>query len=225
MKILIVSATYKEIKPIIEKFVLIKKSDAFFSRYSISGKEIDVLITGIGMTSTAYHTGKIVACNNYNFAFNLGIAGSFNKTIKIGDVVNVHHDVISELGGEDGNSFRKIDKMRIDKGDLDKTIWNIKNSLEICNPVLRKLPKVKGITVNTVHGNSNYIKNVVQLFNPDVETMEGAAFLHICNAEQIKCAQIRSISNYVEERNYENWYIDLAIEKLNDTAFAILNTL
>jgi futalosine hydrolase len=55
--------------------------------------------------------------------------------------------------------------------------------------------------------------------------MEGAAFLQICNAEKIKCAQIRSISNYVEERNTGNWSIGLAIEKLNETAIRIISTL
>ncbi|MFA4851823.1 MAG: futalosine hydrolase [Bacteroidales bacterium] len=225
MKILLVAATFSEIKLIFEKAELTEKSDNYFSHHLMGSREIDILITGIGMTSSAYHTGKIVACNNYDFAFNFGIAGSFNKNIKIGDVVNVHQDIISELGAEDGNSFLKFDEMKIRQNCFEKTIWQIENTHEIKNSVLQKLPKVKGITVNTVHGNSNSIEKVVQLFNPDVETMEGAAFLHICNAEQIKCAQIRSISNYVEERNYENWNIDLAIEKLNDTAFRIINTL
>jgi len=225
MKILLIAATFSEIKPIFEKAELTEKSDNYFSHHLMESREIDILITGIGMTSTAYKMGKILAVNKYHFVLNIGIAGAFHKNLDIGTVVNVNHDVISELGAETGHLFLKFNEMRIDKGSLDKTIWHIKNSLEICNPVLQKLPKVKGITVNTVHGNSDSIEKVVQLFNPDVETMEGAAFLHICNAEQIKCAQIRSISNYIEERKPENWNIDLAIEKLNDTAFRIINTL
>jgi futalosine hydrolase len=55
--------------------------------------------------------------------------------------------------------------------------------------------------------------------------MEGAAFLHICNEEKIRCAQIRSISNYVEERNYQKWNFDLSIKNLNDLALEFLSGL
>ena len=76
-----------------------------------------------------------------------------------------------------------------------------------------------------MHGNNDSINKVMHLFHPDIESMEGAVFLHICNAEKIKCAQIRSVSNYVEERNTGNWNIRLAIETLNETALRIINSL
>ena len=78
-----------------------------------------------------------------------------------------------------------------------------------------KLKPVKAITVNTVHGNKNSIQSTVNLFNPDIETMEGAAFFKVCNYFNVPCMQIRSISNRVEKRNKSNWDIDLAIANLN----------
>jgi len=223
--ILLVAATFNEIKPLYEKFILINKVDNFFSNHQFNNKKIDILITGIGMTSTAYHIGKIAGKKNYDFAINLGIAGTFNKNFSLGDIVNVDSDIISEMGAENGALFLKIDEMNIGKSQLDKTIYSIKNACQISNPIIQKLPKVKGITVNTVHGNEESVGKIIKLFNPDVETMEGAAFLHICNAEKITCVQIRAISNYVEQRNYAKWNIELAIEKLNETAFEIIKTL
>jgi len=41
----------------------------------------------------------------------------------------------------------------------------------------------------------------------------------------IRFIQIRSISNYVEERNRENWNLDLAIRNLNIELRNIINTL
>jgi len=129
------------------------------------------------------------------------------------------------MGAEDENEFLKFDQLGMGEASMSRTLWKGKNNFEICNPVIQHLPRVKGITVNTVHGNSESIKKICALFNPDVESMEGAAFLAICNAEKIKCAQIRSISNYVEGRNKNNWEIEDAIKSLNDTAFRILNTI
>jgi futalosine hydrolase len=225
MKILVVSATFNEIKPFVDQLELIEKKNDFFSRYKLANKEIDVLITGVGIASTAFQMGKIITNTKFDFAFNFGIAGAFSKSVKIGDVVNVDTDIISELGAENGPSFLKFDELNMGQSSLEKTIWKAKNNSEFSNEIIKKLLRAKGITVNTVHGNNDSIKNVMQLFKPDVETMEGAVFLHICNTEKIKCAQIRSISNYVDERNTENWNIGLAIEKLNEKAIQIINTI
>lgn len=225
MKLLIVAATYSEIKALVEKAVIIEKIDEYFSRYTFEGKEFDILVTGIGMVSTAYRLGRILGNHKYDFAFNFGIAGSFDKTISLGTVVNVDSDMISELGAEYGNEFLKFDQLGMGANSMTRTIWTVKNNFEICNPVLQQFPRVKGITVNTVHGNNDSIKNICTIYNPDVETMEGAAFLAICNAEKIKCAQVRAISNYVEERNKNNWEIEKAIKSLNKIAIRILNTI
>ncbi len=226
MKILVVSATFNEIKALVDLLELIERKDDFLSRYKLDiNKEVDVLVTGIGIASTAYQLGKYLVTNKCDFAFNFGIAGAFDKSLGIGDVVNVDTDIISELGAENGQSFLNFDELNMGKGSIEKTIWKVKNDSNICNVVLQKLPKVKDITVNTVHGNNDSINKVMQIYHPDIETMEGAVFLHICNSEKIKCAQIRSVSNYVEERNTGNWNIRLAIETLNETALRIINSL
>jgi len=48
-----------------------------------------------------------------------------------------------------------------------------------------------------------------------VESMEGAAFLFACLKKGIPCFQLRSISNYIEPRNLNNWNIPHAIGFLN----------
>ena len=55
--------------------------------------------------------------------------------------------------------------------------------------------------------------------------MEGAAFLFCCMKENIPCVQIRSISNFVEKRNKDNWNIPLAIENLHKEIIKILEAI
>jgi futalosine hydrolase len=45
--------------------------------------------------------------------------------------------------------------------------------------------------------------------------MEGAAVFYVCLNENIPVLQIRSISNYVEDRDTTKWDIPLAIKQLN----------
>lgn len=204
MKILFVAATKHEIDPLI---------------YKVKGLKFkpDVLITGVGMVATTFCLAKIFLEKKYDLAINLGICGSFNRNLKIGEVVNITEDIFSELGAEDGNDFLKLDDMKF----ADKKEIFLKPAKKFASPALKDFKKVKGITVNTVHGNKKSISKVVALYNPDVESMEGAAFFYTCNKFKIPALQLRAVSNYVERRNPNNWNIPLALEKLNEAALRL----
>ena len=157
---------------------------------------------------------------------NVGIAGSFTKEIAIGEVVLVETDCFAELGADYGEKFVPLYHLDFAK-DFQGAFMNkngeiINNSLST-NSVIKGLKKVKGITVNTINGQAERIDKVRSLFTPDVETMEGAAFLYCCLMKNIPCYQIRGISNYIEPRNLNNWNIPLAIGTMNKRAIEIID--
>ncbi len=220
MQILIVSATPFEIEPLIEQFHFVKEINQKLKSYTYNNHEIDVLITGVGMTSTAFCLGKTLSREAYELALNFGIAGSFDDTITIGQTVNVMADCISELGAEDGESFLTLGDLNLSDEEAA-----FKNITTFDNSAISKLTAVKGITVNTTHGTISSINKIRDLFNPQVESMEGAAFLYACVAESVNCFQIRTISNKVEKRNKDNWDIPLAINNLCKTGIEIIDSL
>ena len=55
--------------------------------------------------------------------------------------------------------------------------------------------------------------------------MEGAACMMVCQKFNIPSLQIRSISNFIEERNKEKWNLSLAIKNLNFEARKIISNL
>jgi len=69
------------------------------------------------------------------------------------------------------------------------------------------------------------ILKIRSLFNADVESMEGAAFLFSCLTSKVPCFQVRSISNYVEERDKTRWNLELAFKNLNKALWEIINEL
>ena len=173
--------------------------------------EHPTLYTGVGMVNTAVSLTKKLLENNYSLVINMGIAGSFNDLIKVGDVVEVTEDIFSEIGFENGDYFSEF------------TDFNIKNSYK--NVAKTNLKKVKGITVNTVHGHKQSIVEVKNRLSPDIESMEGAVIFKVCDDFNTPCIQIRSISNKVERRNKESWDIEMAIRNLNINVENILNKL
>lgn len=207
MKILLVAATNAEISLLADHFRL--SGETFMKT-----EKFDLLITGVGMTATAFALGKHLS-DRYHLVVNLGIAGSFDPGIALGTVLNVVEDDFAELGAEDHEKFLPIEEL-----GFGKSTYHAYNNL--LHPSLSGLKKVKGITVNTVHGNKKSIEAVKTRLQPITESMEGAAVLYSCEQAGIPCLQIRSISNYVEPRNRENWKIGLAIKNLNEWTIGFL---
>ena len=172
------------------------------------------------MTATAFHLGQILN-KKYDLAMDVGIAGAFRRNIPLGAVVNVVSERFADFGVEDGNKFLTAEEIGL------KEVANYRAQVASrgIRKVLSVLPQVKGITVNMVHGNSASIKKIIKKFNPDIESMEGAAFFLACNHEKIPCIQIRAISNYVEKRNKKNWKLKLAISGLSEFAEKLLSNL
>jgi futalosine hydrolase len=207
MKTLLVAATGFEIKNVLKHF------DLSVEKY-IDTPGFDVLITGVGMTATAFALGQHLLPGKYGQVLNLGIAGSFSPKLPPGTVVQVCTDVFAELGAEDGQQFLPIQNLGF--GESSYT------AIAPLQPIHPPLSTAKGITVNKVHGHQPSIDAVKVRLAPDIETMEGAAVIYACNQVQIPCIQVRAISNFVEPRNRENWKIELAIENLNNWAIRFL---
>ena len=177
-------------------------------------KQIPFLITGVGMTATAYALGKKLADGRaYSQVLNVGIAGSFRREIALGELLYIQRDTFYELGAEDGEDFLSIDELGFGKGSFQ------------ASAMMRDmgLLKVDAITVNKTHGNQHAIDKVLKR-HPQVtaESMEGAAVFYVCAQEQLPCMQVRAISNYVERRDKSAWRIDLALKSLNDWLYRFL---
>lgn len=185
-----------------------------------------ILITGVGMVATAYALGRHLAANHYDLVLNLGIAGSFDRNLALGEVVEVTSDSFSELGAEDDSTFLPIEQL-----GFGQSSFNAGTSLAAIaaqftnNQSSLSIKQVAGITVNTVHGNEQTIQQVNNRLTPQVESMEGAAFFYACHQAGIPGLQIRAVSNYVEKRNRDNWQIGLAIKNLNTFAAELIRQL
>lgn len=215
-KVLIVAATKTEIAPLLQYYKIDATGEGLFMAQS--GDDIAVLITGVGMVNTAFQMGRI-SQTTFDYVLNLGIAGAFNRQIKLGEVVNVGEDTLAEMGAEDGTDFIKY-------ADLNLGGTNhFKNESNLNNPHLAKLRSVSAITVNKVHGNDTSINKAIELYHPDIESMEGAAFL--CSAPFISTSyiQLRAVSNYVEKRDKSKWDIPLAVKNLNAVALELIQAL
>jgi futalosine hydrolase len=226
VNILILSATKHEVFPLVEALGKPFFTDGKLSSFQFGKLKTDLLISGIGMVAKAFWLGKYLSEKKYDFALNTGIAGSFASEIKIGEVVNVSVDQFSEIGALVPDGFLTASDLHFN--DFDTFPFHsglLINQTDFSKSGIQNLKQVTGITANTVHGEINSILQIKEKFHPDIETMGGAAFLYGCLIEKIPCAQIRAISNFVEERDKSRWNIPLAVKNLTTTTIEILDYL
>jgi futalosine hydrolase len=159
----------------------------------------------------------------YDLALNLGVCGSFDPQIELAGVVHVITDGIPEIGAEDDGQFLTVEEIKlVEKDEFPFTRGRLINRSPAKSAMLVTLPTVDGITVNTVHGTERSIAEVVNRFHPQVESMEGAAFMYTCLIHRIPFAQVRAVSNFVEKRNREVWKLTEAIHNLTAVALKVL---
>lgn len=205
MNTLILVSTKAEISPIIQELKLKTKQDFF-----VISKQCDCLISGVGLLSTAFSLTKILNFKTYERIVQIGVAGSFNPELKLGNVVEVISEQAGDLGAENASGEFLTLKDLLLQND------NLLNDGKITTKAsFSKLQSVSAISVNTVSGTVETIKKRKQLFGSDIETMEGLALFYVCSKLKIPFAQVRSISNFIEPRNRDNWDLELAIKNVN----------
>jgi futalosine hydrolase len=191
---------------------------SFPGGYRFGNIEISILVTGVGSISTAWSLKQWISTNEKpHLAINAGIAGSYREDVFIGDVVMPVSDCFADSGIEDGDDFLTLAEAGLAGADE----FPFRNGLLSADPrysvpMNSILKAVRAITVNTATGSELTRTKLLQKFNPDIETMEGATFFYLCIRENIPFLAIRAISNQVETRNKSKWNIPLALDNLSD---------
>ncbi|MFY7899756.1 MAG: futalosine hydrolase [Chitinophagaceae bacterium] len=196
---------------------------------SVSNKfkqyEIELLATGVGMLSTAFHLTKHILANKPDVVFQMGIAGCFNKEMPLTSVVIIEKEFIADLGVEENNEWKDIFDLGLAEKDLNPFTSKGLENKNINLFTSSNFSKAIGITVNEITTNSNRIALLANKYKPVSESMEGGALHFVCNSLQVPYLQIRGMSNYVGERDKSKWEINKAITNTHQTIQQLINDL
>ena len=155
----------------------------------------------------------------------VGIAGTFDHRLKLGKVICVMEESLGDMGVEENGCWKDIFDLNLEQ----KNEAPFKKG-KLSNPFLKKynlldLSEVDAVTVNEISTNKERIQQVIKKYHPSIESMEGAALHYVCREMEIPFIQIRSISNYIGDRNKNNWKLQEAITNLNKTILKYIDKL
>lgn len=216
MYLLLTAATAAEIQPGID---FLEKNN-----FTLQPHDAEVLITGVGAVATTYLLTHSLINHRPDLVIQAGVAGSFRQN-NAGEVLTVKQDVFGDTGVWENEQFNNIFDLKLaDDNQAPFTNRSLTNPHQKLLQ-LSRLEQTTAITVNEITTDTKRIEWYKQNLSPVVESMEGAAFHYVCLQENIPFIQVRSVSNYVGERDKKKWGMQEAIHNLNDKIISLLKEL
>lgn len=181
--------------------------------------------TGIGMLASSVSLTKLVLEEKPDLVIQAGIAGTFDNTVPLGKVFVIQDEALADTGVEEDGKWKDLFDLK-----LEKSSYPPFEKRKLPNPWLEKwnllqLPTASGVTVNEISTQPERINQVRKKYTPITESMEGAALHYVCRLANIPFLQIRSVSNYIGERNKANWKMKESIDNLNESLIKYIEKL
>ena len=213
MKVLITAATAMELERI--------KNETIHN----DGVEIIFCVTGVGAVSTVFNLLEILHKEKFDVVIQVGIAGSFDKQLALGDTVAVEKELLYEMGVFENNHYKTVFEMGLIDGDTKPFTNSILINPHTVLLDLTGLKKAIAITNNEISTSATKIKLYNEKYGAEIESMEGGAFHYVAIMKSISFIQLRGISNYVGDRDKNNWKIKEAIISYSDVCNQLIKKL
>lgn len=213
MPILVCAATEAEMEP----------TRRFVTQQRI-GNKVQFLVTGVGILAATYALTRYVGRERPTLILQGGVAGCFDEHLALGTTVAVQNDSIADLGVFQNKKFTSVFELGLADGNTfpwrQGKLYN-----GHAHTLQAGLKLADSITVNEVTTNNERIIHYKNTVGAVVESMEGAALHYVGLMESIPFLQIRSVSNYIGERDKSKWLLQKAIMNLNQELERLLKKL
>jgi len=213
--LLVAAATENELEPVRQ---YVKKSD-----------HLDSLVLGMGPVAAAASLGSYLALKGSRLkgVINIGVGGAYvGSEVELLDICLAQQEVFGDFGV----------CMQDEIKDFEPELTQLGRPLSLNNGLSSAVGRILSddgiefapinfVTVNCCSGTlkrGNYLR---KKFGAGCENMEGAAVAMVCNAFAVPCAELRCISNMVEDRNRAAWKLDEAINKVCRAAELVLSNI
>ena len=188
--------------------------------------QVEFRLTGIGAVQACHCvTREVVAAaasgEPYNLVVNLGIAGSYDlEAFPIGSAAVISREHFADLGFGSEEGFSDLFQYGIlEKDDFPYTKGALARQLlpyPHIEKVLEKYGAGAGATVQCVTGTQARCNEIVAMYDPQIESMEGAGVYYAALMEKVPFFELRTVSNAVGERDTSKWESRAALDTLEE---------
>ncbi|HXT18181.1 MAG TPA: futalosine hydrolase [Gemmatimonadaceae bacterium] len=175
----------------------------------IGGRPIALLQTGVGLVNAAFMLTRFLATNKVAAVIGCGVGGAYpGSNLEPGDVVCAESETYGDLGADSPEGFLDMEALGFPVIAGAAPLYN-----ELPLDLFPAARRVRFVTCATCTGTDDVARALVARTGGAVESMEGAAIVHVAKLIGVKVGEVRGISNSVGNRDRGRW-------RLNDAARA-----
>jgi futalosine hydrolase len=186
---------------------------------SIGGTTLTVLQTGVGPVNAAFALTRCLMTSRPRAIIACGVGGAYaGSGLTIGDVVSAASETYADLGAASPDGFLDMEALGFPVVDGTPPLFN-RLPLDLF-PTVRRVPFV---TSSTCTGTDDDAQAIALRTGGAVESMEGAAIVHVARLSGVPVGELRGISNPVGNRDRSAWRLDEAARQAQEALLRWLN--
>jgi futalosine hydrolase len=168
---------------------------------TIAGRALTILETGVGPVNAAFALTRFLASHDARLVISCGVGGAYpGAGLEPGDVVCAETETYGDLGAESGTEFLDMAALGFPVIATDPPLFN-RLPLDLF-PTARRMTFV---TCSTCTGTDERAAAIRSRTGGAVESMEGAAIVHVARLMGVRVGELRGISNAVGRRDRGTW--------------------
>ncbi len=170
---------------------------------AIAGRSIALLRTGVGPVNAAFALTRFLSENDVRAVLNCGVGGAYPSSVLApGETACAESETYGDLGADSPTGFLDMKALGFPLIAGSDPVYN-RLPLDLF-PAKRRVPFV---TCTTCTGTDAAARTLVERTGGVVESMEGAAIVHVARLMGVKVGEVRGISNMVGNRERSAWRI------------------
>jgi futalosine hydrolase len=168
---------------------------------SVAGRSLSLLQTGVGVVNAAFALTRFLSRHDVRAVVSCGIGGAYpGSGLEPGDVASAESETYGDLGADSPHGFLDMQALGFPVIASDPPLFN-RLPLDLF-PTARRAPFV---TLSTCTGSDENAAGLVRRTGGAVESMEGAAIVHVARLMGVKVGEVRGISNACGDRDRTRW--------------------
>jgi len=176
---------------------------------------------GIGKANTAATTALLIQQLQPALVVMIGCGGAFPDCgLQLGDLAIASEEIYADEGVMTPEGFLNMADLKLPLADTPATPYFnrfpvdqplAEQACQLLNSESTRCVSGPFSTVSTCSGTNELSHQRQQQTHAIIENMEGAAAAHHCLLTQTRFLELRSVSNFVEQRDLSRWDLPLAM--------------
>lgn len=171
--------------------------------FAVAGRRLARLRTGVGAVNAAFALTRHLAAHRADAVLVCGVGGAYpGSGLAVGEVVCAESETYGDLGADSPKGFLDMRTLGFPVIEGPPPVFDV-----IPLDLFPAARRARFVTCSTVTGTDRRAAEISARTGGAVESMEGAALVHVARLMGVRVGEVRGISNVAGDRDRTRWRV------------------